>query len=245
MLNETIKIYGDDIGRVQYIQHYGNDKMIVNAARVSFGSDNQKPLDEKDEKLIKYLLKNHHTSPFEHCGVTWKFVVPLFVRGQHHRHRTWAYNEISRRYTSENVQFYLPKTFRTQHEKNRQASNNDEENPLCTNVIGHGGGRSIDAYRECMAADEMLEKHVESSLRLYEEYLGRGITREMARMVLPQNMYTEYYGTVNLHNAMHFLRLRLDEHAQMEIRVVAGAMLAQLVELFPVAMKAFNELRMK
>ena len=126
---KTIYLYHDKIGRVQYIQHVGSDKMVVNAARVSFGQDNQEVLNEKDIKLIKYLMKNKHTSVFEHCLITFKFVVPLFVRSQHHRHRTWAYNEISRRYTDENIQFYEPLTFRSQHISNKQASNTDEINP--------------------------------------------------------------------------------------------------------------------
>ena len=94
----SVDLYGDDIGKVQLIQHYGDDKMVVNSARVSFGKHKEE-LDEKDKKLIKYLIENRHTSTLEHCGATFKFVVPLFIRSQHHRHRTWSYNEVSRRYT--------------------------------------------------------------------------------------------------------------------------------------------------
>lgn len=234
MENSTIYLYDDNIGRVQYINHMGSDKTIVNAARVSFGSDSEEPLNERDEKLINYLLKNKHTSPFEHCTITWKFVVPLFVRGQHHRHRTWAYNEISRRYTSEKLEFYLPKVFRTQHESNRQASNMDEEDPPV-----------FDGTVYEITASQALRHHAEESMILYTSMLKAGVAREQARMVLPQNMYTEYYGTVNLHNAMHFLKLRLDSHAQWEIRRVAEAMLQQLNNLFPIAMKAFQEMEMK
>lgn len=585
--NDTIYLYDDGIGRVQLIDHMGCDKDIVNAARVSFGADNDLPIDERDEKLIGYLLKNKHTSPFEHCTIKWKFVVPLFVRGQHHRHRTWclsgdteitfnrpdrwrkgvhtkqspyskegftlrelyrkwetnggretiknmlvrvydekekkftvssienviysgkkdvfeveledgktlkcskdhrllttygwqrledavglevsstgltsmtkecyvltngvsawrsydwmkaqrdkgrsvseiaeeagcsyhtirkwlkihglqfdqlealrrhneengpwnrgkfgykldkkpmtqehreaikaarsgpnsnfwkggvtedraaigrwttgnaakvhakynytcqrcfkkggtlhahhikpvvshpgiardlnnleslcktchiaehlqtgeirmgygtplaakaskircvryvgveetydieikgpnhnfvangmvvhnSYNEISRRYTSENLQFYCPKTFRTQHEKNRQASNDVEENPHIYNWDGCG----------IIRADKALEYAVQNQVELYEKMLEAGICREQARMVLPQNLYTEFYGTVNLHNAMHFLRLRLGPHAQWEIRRVAEAMRSHLEELFPVAMSSFGQ----
>ena len=121
----SVDLYDDDIGKVQLIQHYGDDKMVVNSARVSFGKHKEK-LDEKDKKLIKYLIKNRHTSTLEHCGATFKFVVPLFIRIQHHRHRTWSYNEVSRRYTDENLQFYEPEAFRTQHKSNRQASNEEE-----------------------------------------------------------------------------------------------------------------------
>lgn len=232
MDNETIYIYDDDIGRVQYIDSMGNDKTIVNAARVSFGEDNDKPIDERDEKLISYLMKNKHTSPFEHCAITWKFVVPLFVRGQHHRHRVWSFNETSRRFTSKDIQFYLPKTFRTQHERDRQASNEDEIDPVIYNSFFYSS-----------TASNEIKLHVENSMDLYNQMLEKGICREQSRMILPQNMYVEFFGTVNLHNAMHFLELRLSEHAQWEIRKVAEAMLVHLDDLFPIAMQAFRKLR--
>ena len=118
---KKVDLYGDGIGAVEYISHMGNDLSIVNAARVSFGAEKQE-LDGKDMKLIKYLVKHNHTSPFEHCAITMRFTVPLFIRSQHHRHRTWSYNEISRRYTSVDMEFYQPEEFRTQHKSNRQAS---------------------------------------------------------------------------------------------------------------------------
>ena len=125
----SIYLYNDNIGRVDLIDHMGDDLTIVNSARVSFGVTKDK-LDNRDKKLIKYLVKHRHTSTFEHNVVTFRFVVPMFVRSQHMRHRTWAYNEISRRYTDKDLQFYTPTTFRTQHETNRQASNLDEINPV-------------------------------------------------------------------------------------------------------------------
>ena len=125
MYGKSIKLYGDGIGRVDYVSHMGSDLTIVNAARVSFGKE-KKEIDGRDEKLIKYLAKHRHTSTFEHNVITFRFVVPLFVRSQHHRHRTWAYNEISRRYTDVDIQFYEPDLFRTQHKSNRQASNEGE-----------------------------------------------------------------------------------------------------------------------
>ena len=107
---EPIYLYGDNAGKVEYVEHMGSDLSIVNSARVSFGKHKQE-LDGKDRKLIKYLIKHRHTSTLEHCLVTFRFKVPLFIRSQHHRHRTWSYNEISRRYTEENLQFYEPKPF--------------------------------------------------------------------------------------------------------------------------------------
>ena len=129
-------LYDDNIGVVEYVQHMGDDLTIVNSARVSFGKQKEN-MDEKDERLIKYLIKHRHTSTLEHNVVTFRFVVPLFVRSQHHRHRTWSYNEISRRYTDVNIQFYEPKEFRTQHKSNRQASNEDSIiNPQIQHLVG-------------------------------------------------------------------------------------------------------------
>ena len=91
MNEKSIELYGDEIGYVEYIDHMGSDITVVNAARVSFGKHKQ-VMDEKDEKLIRYLIKHRHTSPFEHCSVTFRFTVPLFVRSQHHHHRTWSYD---------------------------------------------------------------------------------------------------------------------------------------------------------
>jgi thymidylate synthase (FAD) len=105
---KSIKIYDDDVGSVDYVDHMGSDLTIVNSARVSFGVQ-KSSLDGRDKRLINYLVKHRHTSTFEHNVVTFKFTVPLFVRSQHHRHRTWSYNEISRRYTDKGLKFYIPK----------------------------------------------------------------------------------------------------------------------------------------
>ena len=124
-MQNKIYLYSDQIGSVEYIQHMGDDLTIVNAARVSFGKNKEK-LDEKDKRLIKYLIRHRHTSTLEHNIVTFRFCVPLFVRSQHMRHRTWSYNEISRRYTDANLKFYETNQLRTQHKSNRQASNTDD-----------------------------------------------------------------------------------------------------------------------
>ena len=125
---KTIHIYDDKIGRVQYVSHMGSDLTVVNSARVSFGNEKSK-LYKRDRKLIRYLVEHKHTSTLEHCLITYKFVVPLYIRSQHHRHRTWSYNEISRRYTEKDLQFYCPHEFRTQHKSNRQASTDEHVNP--------------------------------------------------------------------------------------------------------------------
>ncbi len=229
----AIDLYDDGIGAVELVEHMGSDLTIVNAARVSFGKHKDQ-LDDKDRKLIKYLASHRHTSTFEHNVATFRFVVPLFIRSQHHRHRTWAYNEISRRYTEMDMRFYEPKKFRTQHKSNRQASNADDRiNP----VVGfmktpHGASSS---------ASRMVQLHHERSLLLYEAMISAGICREQARGVLPQNLYTEYYGTCNLNNLLKFIDLRLHEGAQWEIQRVAEALLEISSGLWPTAVGAYRK----
>ena len=245
MTDDTKYLYGDKIGRVELISHYGDDKTVVNAARVSFGADNDLPLDARDKKLIKYLIKHRHTSTLEHCGVTFKFTVPLYVRSQHHRHRTWSYNEISRRYTSEDIKFYSPSLFRSQHTSNRQASNaEDLINPKMTDAplfknpeTGHDM-----SYTEDYASGAFRVHH-EESLRLYNNLIKVGVCREQARGILPQNMYTQYYGTVNLNNLMKFISLRTHEGAQWEIQKVAEACLEFAREIWPETIKAYDEVQ--
>ena len=227
-----VDLFGDGIGAVEYISHMGTDLTIVNSARVSFGTEKDS-LDEKDVKLINYLAKHRHTSQFEHCALTMRFTVPLFIRSQHHRHRTWAYNEISRRYTSVDMSFYQPESFRTQHKSNRQASNDDLIDPDLNTAISTM--IPVPPY----LASEAVRNHNARSLTLYNSLLGKGVCREQARGVLPQNLYTEYYGTVNLHNLMKFIELRSHEGAQWEIQQVAQACLDIAKVHFPHAVSAF------
>ena len=229
MIN-TVELYDDGIGRVDYVSHMGSDLTVVNSARVSFGVEKQE-LDEKDKKLIKYLIKHRHTSTLEHNIITFRFVVPLFIRSQHHRHRTWSYNEISRRYTEVGMKFYEPQSFRTQHKSNRQASNpNDLSNPNLFINSKHPYPVSI-----------AVKEHHERSLILYTSMIDAGVCREQARGVLPQNLYTEYYGTVNLSNLLKFVDLRTHDGAQWEIQKVAHACLEIATECFPVTVKSYIE----
>ena len=224
-----ISLFDDDIGSVEYITHMGNDLTIVNAARVSFGAEKEE-LDEKDIKLINYLMQHNHTSPFEHCSITMRFVVPLFIRSQHHRHRTWAYNEISRRYTSVDMKFYSPEKFRTQHKSNRQASNNEMIDPVLDSSYPQIGYET---------ASNAVSMHNNRSINLYNAMIDAGVCREQARGVLPQNLYTEYYGTVNLHNLLKFVSLRLHEGAQWEIQKVASTCLTIAMKHFPHAVESY------
>tara|TARA_Y100000114_G_scaffold138907_1_gene142330 strand:- start:117 stop:848 length:732 start_codon:yes stop_codon:yes gene_type:complete len=235
---KSIKIYDDDIGRVDYIDHMGSDLTIVNSARVSFGVQ-KSSLDRRDKRLINYLIKHRHTSTLEHNLVTFKFTVPLFIRSQHHRHRTWSYNEISRRYTDKDMRFYEPSQFRTQHESNRQASNPDE---LINPDINNNGKSSLIPVASFTASDAIRFHHI-SSLKLFNKLIESGVCREQARGVLPQNLYTEYYGTVNLNNLLKFIDLRTHLGAQWEIQKVAEACLEIATDLWPNSVNSYRKLR--
>ena len=229
---KSIDIYSDGIGKVELVEAMGSDLTVVNSARVSFGKHRQE-LDSKDEKLIDYLIRHKHTSVLEHCVMTFRFKVPLFIRSQHHRHRTWSYNEISRRYTEENLQFYEPKEFRTQHKSNRQASNEELINPWFEEPDQWIQGRRV---------EDAVRDHHEDSVNLYNKLMELGVCREQARGVLPQNLYTEYYGTVNLGNLLKFIDLRTHEGAQWEIQKVAEACLDIASELYPITVAAYRRI---
>ena len=228
-LMKKIELYEDNIGFVEYVSHMGSDVTIVNSARVSFGK-HVTDLDKRDKKLIKYLIKHKHTSTLEHNVVTFRFKVPLFIRSQHHRHRTWSYNEISRRYTDFNLEFYEPKQFRKQSESNRQASVDEWFDP------------EYEMADHPLCASDLLKQHHDASLYVYNKLLELGVCREQARGALPQNLYTEYYGTVNLNNLVKFIGLRTHDGAQWEIQRVAEACRTIAEELWPEAMGnlAFN-----
>jgi thymidylate synthase (FAD) len=227
---KSIELYGDGIGKVELVESMGSDLTVVNSARVSFGKHKEE-LDDKDEKLIDYLIRHKHTSVLEHCVVTFRFKVPLFVRSQHHRHRTWSYNEISRRYTDFNIEFYEPKEYRKQHASNRQASTTETFNPMF-----HNEGFGIEH-----PASSIVAGHFKHSLNLFNKLIDNGVCREQARMVLPQAMYTEYYGTANLSNLLKFIDLRSHEGAQWEIQKVAEACLDIASELYPKTVAAYRK----
>jgi len=229
LLKMKIPLYKDGKGFVELVDAVGDDLTVVNSARVSFGK-HKTELEAKDKKLIKYLIKHKHTSTLEHCFVTFRVKVPLFVRSQHHRHRTWSYNEISRRYTDFDIQFYEPPTFRTQHKSNRQASNVSD---LIDPVLPQWETSAAMALRH----------HHQASLQLFEELIEAGVCREQARGILPQNMYTEYYASANLNNILKFIDLRTHEGAQWEIQEIAKGMLEIIEKLYPATVGAYNDVR--
>lgn len=199
--------------------------MITNAARVSFGGDNAALLTSRDEKLIAYLLKHKHGSPFEHNLITFKITCPIFVDRQLVRHRVGvSKNEVSGRYIELQERDYTPMEFRKQAKSNRQASVED------------------DGTLNQAAARAAWESASEMAFKAYHQLLELGVTREQARGVLPLSLYTESYYTFNVRSLLHFLELRDHEGAQWETRLFARAM-GQLAEpLFPVTFKAWRAL---
>jgi len=190
-------------GWVGLLDRMGTEASIVNAARVSFGK-RKDTLDDRDVGLLRYLIENRHTSPLEHVVFTFLVHCPLFIRSQWNRHRSWSFNEISRRYTSVDIEFYVPPAFRAQAKDNRQAS-------VETGSL------------EQTACRDLVVEHHRKSLELYNQLLDMGVCREQARGVLPQDLFTTFWATVDLHNLIHFLELRDSSHAQWEIREYAAA----------------------
>jgi len=204
-----------------YINHMGNDLTTVNAARISFGNEAE-TLTERDEKLIGYLARNEHMSPFEHNVLTVMIECPLYIRSQIHRHRTFSYNEVSRRYTVENLEFYVPpvEDIRSQSKSNKQTS--DGLLPLTT----------------AKAIHKAFETHCKKSLELLELMIKNGMAREQARAILSQALMTKFYMTGNLRNWVHFVKLRQHSHAQKEVQEIALAIKAIIIDKFPVSAKA-------
>ena len=201
-----IKVLDGGQGWIGLLDHMGTEATITNAARVSFGKMKE-TFDEKDEKLLKFLIENKHLTPLEHVKFQFSVHCPLFVRGQWHRHRAgWSYNEISRRYTEVDMEFYIPETFRTQSDDNKQAS--------VDGSMVENNNNAFEIYKE------VVQKSVDS----YNKLLELGVCKEQARGILPQTMFTTFWATVDLRNLLHFIELRDDEHAQKEIREYARAM---------------------
>lgn len=207
-----------DKGFVTLIDRMGDDRAICEAARVSYKSEAKTA--EDDRKLVRYLWDNKHTTPFEHVVFKFHVKAPIFVARQWFRHRMASYNETSFRYREAPPEFYVPKRWRAQDTKNKQGSKTTED-------IGHA-----------VASDALLRSS-EQSMLTYEWMLHEGIAKEMARMVLPTNLYTEFYWTVNLHSLMHFTRLRSEKHAQWEIKQFSNTLWSIWAPIVPWTAEAF------
>lgn len=207
-------------GFVRLVDSMGSDLSISRAARVSYDA----PPREEDRKLIRFLMEHSHTSPFESVTMTFEVAAPIFVFRQWHRHRTQSYNELSARYRPLPNMWYVPSPQQVgvQSKHNKQMRD-DTENP-------HSG-----------AISEMIDDVCGYNYRAYETLLKLGCPRELARGVLPVNMYSHMFTTMNLLNCFRFLSERLHPHAQYEIRVYAEAMLKLVNSVAPIACEAFQD----
>ena len=222
LLDQEIKVL--DHGFVRLVDYLGGDARIVQAARVSYG-DGTKTVRE-DAALIDYLLRNRHTSPFEQVIFTFHVKMPIFVARQWIRHRTARLNEISGRYSVMKDEFYVPR----RHEVRFQSKVNKQG----------GDDRAVpDELQEKVLA--LLAAGQERAYDEYESLLEDDVARELARINLPLSLYTEMYWQIDLNNLFHFLRLRMDWHAQYEIRVYGDAMAQVAQAVCPLAYQAFEE----
>jgi thymidylate synthase (FAD) len=218
-----------DHGFVRLVDSMGTDLSIVRAARVSYDAAWRAGEDTgSDNRLIRYLWKNRHTTPFEAVTFTFEVKAPIFVFRQWHRHRTWSFNELSARYRELPEEFYIPASEQVgvQSASSKQARDvGDTDDGL---LLTRGSEAAL------------MRKHCEASFALYRDLLGSGWPRELARSVLPVSTYSHMFATVDLRNLLHFLDLRVDAHAQHEIRVYAEAMRTLAYTVVPVAMAAWE-----
>jgi thymidylate synthase (FAD) len=216
-----------DHGFVRLVDYMGSDLSVVRAARVSYDADWRAGEDQgSDAKLINYLWKNHHTSPFEAVSLTFEVKAPIFVFRQWHRHRTWSYNELSARYRELPEEFYVPAL----DVMAKQSTTNKQ-------------GRSDEVVSLDWASTQIgkIQESCAASFDTYKELLVMGVARELARSVLPVNTYSHMFASVNLLNLFRFLTLRCHEHAQHEIRVYAQAMLELTKSVVPVCAAAWEK----
>ncbi|WP_116082873.1 FAD-dependent thymidylate synthase [Tropicimonas sp. IMCC34011] len=219
-----------DHGLVRVIDYMGDDSAIVQAARVSYGRGTKAV--QNDEGLIRYLMRHWHSTPFEMCEIKLHVKLPVFVARQWIRHRTANVNEYSARYSILDREFYIPapEHLAAQSVQNNQGRGETLEGDEAARVLDwlrEDAGRAYDHY------EAMLSKEGQ-----------QGLARELARMNLPANVYTQWYWKVDLHNLFHFLRLRADPHAQYEIRVYAEAICKIVADWVPAAYRAFEDYRL-
>ena len=213
-------------GYVRLVDSMGSDLSIVRSARVSYDAEWRAGEDAgKDAKLINYLLKNHHTSPFESVVFTFEVKAPIFVFRQWHRHRTWSFNEISARYSELPEEFYVP-----------------EEDKITGQSVSNKQQRTDEQLKYAGLIKEKIFYQCKSAFLTYHDLLELGTPRELARGVLPVNTYSKMFATVDLHNLLGFIRLRDHSHAQYEIQVYAQAMLDLIEPIVPETIKAYRSL---
>ncbi len=212
-----------DKGFVRLVDYMGGDSRVVQSARVSYGAGTKTV--REDRGLINYLMKNQHASPFEQVILTFHLKMPIFVARQVVRHRTARMNEISGRYSVMRDEFYVPAPERMA----RQSRDNKQ-----------GSGEAFHPEDAQLIVDEITADQAAAYAR-YTDYVDSDVARELARINLPLSLYTECYWQIDLRNLMHFLGLRLDAHAQYEVRVYAEAMMACARAVAPMCVEAFEE----
>ena len=220
-----------DHGFIRMVDYMGDDNAICQAARVSYGKGTKSV--SNDEGLIRYLMRHWHSTPFEMCEIKLHVKLPVFVARQWIRHRTANVNEYSARYSILDREFYIP------HADQLAAQSTTNNQGRGDTLTGAEAARVL----------ELLKSDSQRAYDSYEEMLSdaddkQGLARELARMNLPANIYTQWYWKVDLHNLFHFLRLRADEHAQYEIRVYADAICKIVADWVPFAYGAFEDYRM-
>jgi thymidylate synthase (FAD) len=240
-----------DHGFVRVVDLMGDDAAIVQAARVSYGIGTKAK--SEDRGLIRYLMRHWHTTPFEMCEIKLHVKLPVFVARQWIRHRTANVNEYSARYSILDNEFYIPEVDdilpqSTTNKQGRDGSLPEVMRHAMRETINQHSQGAYQVYAELMHGWPWLNERGEPTdehqdgFRPHEE--GLGMARELARMVLPVNVYTQWYWKVDLHNLFHFLRLRADPHAQMEIRVYANAICEIVKAWCPMAYEAFEDYRL-
>lgn len=222
-----------DHGFVRVIDYMGDDAAIVQAARVSYGKGTKRTRD--DAGLINYLMRNAHTSPFEMCDLKIHVKLPIFIARQWIRHRTASVNEYSARYSMLDTEFYVPEPeqLAAQSDANRQGRDavlGADESQAVLGLLRADAERAFDHYHEMLNRDGD-DNEIDPN--------RSGLARELARMNLPLSAYTQWYWKVNLHNLLHFLRLRADAHAQWEIRAYAQTLLDIVAKWVPLTYHAF------
>lgn len=221
MSNKIIPLL--DHGYVRLVDHMGSDLSVVRSARVSYDSEWRTGEDEgKDARLINYLMKNRHTSPFESVTFTFEVKAPIFVFRQWHRHRTWSFNEISARYAELPEEFYVP-----------------ELNQITEQSTSNKQMRTDTMHPDAQIYQKLIEDTCAYAFVVYKLMIEKGVPRELARSVLPVGTYSKMFASIDLHNLFHFIRLRNHDHAQHEIRVYAAAMLELIEPIVPECVAAF------
>ncbi|MCA7119922.1 MAG: FAD-dependent thymidylate synthase [Acidibrevibacterium sp.] len=227
-----------DHGFVRVVDYMGDDGAIVQAARVSYGRGTRKV--SEDEGLIRYLMRHRHTTPFEMCEIKYHVKLPIFIARQWIRHRMANVNEYSARYSILDREFYLPAPahLAAQSASNRQGRGDvldDDEAAMVLDLLREDAARCHDHYLA------MLNENEDGTAR---DPTRQGLARELARMNLTLNTYTQWYWKTDLHNLLHFLSLRADAHAQYEIRAYAEVMLKTVEAWVPMAARAFRDYRL-